>query len=62
MYTFLFTLAQLERCHDIQDTGQLRIMHVLLDDSGFAANRAYEDLYVTLVDCSPAQATLLYLI
>lgn len=63
MYTFLFTLAQLERCHDLQDLGQLRIIHMMLDErSSYEQARHYEDLYVTLIECSPQQATLLCLI
>lgn len=59
----MFTLDQLERCHDLQDSGTLRIIHVMLDEqASYNTPTHYQDLYVTLVECSPAQATLLYLI
>lgn len=56
MYTYIFDLAQLERCQDLYAQGIIRIIHVLCEDGpGW-------DQYVTLVDCSPQQALLLHLI
>ncbi len=57
VYTFLFTLEQLDRCQDMQDRSLLRIIHILLDDQNH-----YEDRYVTLIDCTPEQATILYML
>lgn len=63
MYTFVFTLEQLERCHDLQSTGILRIIHVMLEEySSYEQLTVSEDRYVTMIECTPAQATLLYLI
>jgi len=63
VHTFLFTFEQLERCHDMQDGGHLRILTVLLEQRENPDSKTiYEDLYVTMVDCSPQQATLLYLL
>lgn len=56
MYTFVWTLEQLERATDLQSVGILRIIHILCEDG------AAWDQYVTIVDCAPAQATLLHLL
>jgi hypothetical protein len=63
MYTFVFTLEQLERCQDLKATDILRIIHIVLDQySSYEQSIVYQDRYVTVVKCSAAQATFLSLI
>jgi hypothetical protein len=56
LYTFDYSLAQLDRCQDLVDTGYsiARIIHIVYDD--------LKDHYIVLVDCEPKTATFLSLI
>ena len=55
LYTFDYSLDQLERCHDYLYTGFhiARIIHILYDD--------LKDHYIVLVDCDSKTATFLSL-
>lgn len=47
----------------MQDSGIVRIIHVMLDDhASYYTDPNYEDLYVTLIECSEQQALMLCLI
>ena len=56
LYTFDYSLAQLDRCQDyvLGRCHLARIIHILYDD--------LEDHYITLVDCDAPTATLLSLL
>ena len=56
LYTFDYSLAQLDRCQDLAYMGYTiaRIIHIQFDD--------LLDHYIALIDCDPATATLLCLI
>lgn len=56
LYTFDYSLAQLEQCHDyvLARYNIARIIHILYDD--------LEDHYITLIDCDAKTATLLSLL
>ena len=56
LYTFDYTLDQLDRCQDHLYTGFTiaRIIHILYDD--------LRDHYIVLVDCEPKTATFLSLL
>lgn len=56
MYTYLWTIEQLERALDLRDSGVVRIIHIVCEDG------PVWDQYVTMVDCDPYQALLLHLI
>ena len=58
MYTLYYSLTQLDRLYDHIDSAQgIRIIHILLDDS-----LTIEDRYIVLLDCTPAQYTLLQML
>jgi len=58
MYTLCYTLTQLDRLYSYIDQGQqIRIIHVLLDDTGH-----WDDHYIVLLDCEPATYTLLLML
>lgn len=60
MYTLDYTFDQLLRLHSYIDSGQrIRIIHLLTDDT---VNHTMEDHYIVLVDCSPAQYTMLLML
>ncbi len=56
LYTFDYSLEQLDRCQDyLNDSFSLaRIIHILYDD--------LLDHYIVLVDCEPKTATFLSLL
>lgn len=56
LYTFDYTLEQLDRCQDHVYSGYTiaRIIHILYDD--------LLDHYIVLVDCEPKTATFLSLL
>jgi len=56
LYTFDYSLSQLEQCHDyvLARYNIARIIHLLYDD--------LEDHYITVIDCDAKTATLLSLL
>lgn len=56
LYTFDYSLSQLEQCHDyvLARYNIARIIHILYDD--------LEDHYITVIDCDAKTATLLSLL
>ena len=56
LYTFDYSLAQLEQCHDyvLARHNIARIIHLLYDD--------HSDHYIALIDCDPKTALLLSLL